>query len=74
MCVSLEATLLTRSAPRSKSDEIVAPTLSTPAQPGRNIQLSDGRLRETVAQLDAGKKAPWGVSVAVTSRQALPPD
>ena len=38
----------------------MAPTLSTPAQPGGNIQLSDGRLRETVAQLDAGKKAPWG--------------
>jgi len=52
----------------------VPPTLSTPAQPGGNIQLSDGRLRETVAQLDAGKKAPWGVSVAVTSRQALRPD
>ena len=66
VCVVFGATLLV-SGPAigaaRRSDEIVPPTLSSPAQPGGDVQLSDGRLRETVAQLDAGKKPPSGVSV-----------
>ena len=66
MCMTFGAMLLIAEAAFAvelHSNEIVSPSLSSPAQPGGDIQLSSGQLRETVAQLRAGKQPPSGVRV-----------
>ena len=66
MCMTFGAMLLIAPAAfavQLHSNEIVSPSLSSPAQPGDDIQLSSGQLRETVAQLRAGKQPPSGVRV-----------